>query len=131
MTELRTSYGGFDLVDHWQQGEFHHDTVFRILKPSVDLPGDYIVVATNCNGGVKEVLCFSELPTHGALWKARCPASEEFVGALPKLHGRATTHHYFDPCALLKPDARSEYRAEYRGRQAGGGWIVKKPTCGS
>ena len=120
MAELRSRWGGFDLVDHWQQGEFHHDTVFRLGKSSVDLPGNYIVVATNCNGGVKEVLCFSEMPSHGALWKARCPSSDEFVGELPKLHGRATTHHYFDPCDLLKPNARSEYRAEFRERQPGG-----------
>lgn len=131
MDELRTRFGGFDLVDHWQQGEFHHDTVFRLQKPSLDLPGDFIVVATNCNGGVKEVLCFSELPTYGALWKARCPDSREFSGELPKLHGRATTHHYFDPCDLLRPDARSEYRAEFRERQRGGGWVARKPSCGS
>ena len=29
------------------------------------------------------------------------------------------TRHWFDPCDLLKPDARSEYRAELRERQAG------------
>jgi hypothetical protein len=26
----------------------------------------------------------------------------------------------------LKPDARSEYRPEFRERQCGGGWIARK-----
>lgn len=125
---LRDSYAGFELVDHWQQGEFHHDTVLRVRAPR-DLPGEVLVVATNCNGGVKEVLCFEQLPTRGSLWKARCPQSEEFSGELPPLLARATTHHFFDPCDLLKPDARSEYRAEFRERQPGGGWRTKKPNC--
>ena len=35
---------------------------------------------------------------------------------------RATTEHWFDPCDLLRGDARSELREEYRRRQKGGGW---------
>jgi hypothetical protein len=132
LNEVRARWGDFDLVDHWQQGEFHHDTVLRLQSTTGDLPGDFIVVATNCNGGVKEVLCFSELPTHSALWKFRCPESEEFQGELPQILGRATTQHFFDPCDLLRADARSEYRAEYRQRQLGGGWKLKKAgSCGT
>lgn len=130
--ELRSRWGEFDLVDHWQQGEFHHDTVFRLHRSTKELPGDYIVVATNCNGGVKEVLCFSEMPSHGGLWKARCPQNAEFEGFLPSLLGRSITHHFFDPCDLLKSDARSELRPEFRERQPGGGWVAKKQgSCGS
>jgi len=36
--------------------------------------------------------------------------------------------HWFDPCALLTEDARSEYRPEFRERQEGGGWKAK--GCG-
>jgi hypothetical protein len=125
---LREQYEGFELIDHWQQGEFHHDTVLKVHARG-GLPGEFLVVATNCNGGVKEVLCFQELPTRGALWKARCPQSDEFSGQLPPLLARATTQHFFDPCDLLKADARSEYRQEFRERQPGGGWRAKKPSC--
>lgn len=122
LNELKRCCGDFELVDHWQQGEFHHDTVFRVLNHA-SLPGEFLVVATNCNGGIKEVLCFPQMPTRGGLWKSRCPASQEFEGPLPPVLGRVTTHHWFDPCALLGPDARSEVKAEFRERQRGGGWM--------
>jgi hypothetical protein len=83
------------------------------------------VVATNCNGGVKEVLAFGAPPTASALWHWRCPESSEFAGALPTLHARAVTSHYFDPCELLSDNARSELRQEHRERQPGGGWRAK------
>jgi hypothetical protein len=38
----------------------------------------------------------------------------------------ARTEHWFDPCDLLRPDARSEYREEYRDRQCGGGFMPRK-----
>jgi hypothetical protein len=38
----------------------------------------------------------------------------------------ATTEHWFDPCELLAPDARSELREEFRERQCGGGWMLRK-----
>jgi len=61
LEELRSSVGPYELLDHWQQGEFHHDVLLRV--PANDaLPGPVLVVATNCNGGVKEVLSFAELP---------------------------------------------------------------------
>lgn len=95
LAELRTRWGGFVLVDHWQQGEFHHDTVLRLQKSTNELPGDFIVVATNCNGGIKEVLCFSEKPTQDGLWKARCPESDEFTGELCRI-GHAWVEFGFD-----------------------------------
>jgi hypothetical protein len=124
LRELRQSCGGYDVVEHWQQGEFHHDVVLKVGELA-GLPGPILVVATNCNGGVKEVLCFDEPPTRGALWHHRCPQSPEFSGTLPPLLGSARTVHWFDPAELLGPDARSEFRPEFRERQPGGGWQPK------
>ncbi len=56
LDEVRRRGGRYELLDHWQQGEFHHDTVLRVDAERVGLPGGILVVATNCNGGVKEVL---------------------------------------------------------------------------
>jgi hypothetical protein len=39
--------------------------------------------------------------------------------------GSVRTIHWFDPCELLGPDARSEFREEARERQTGGGWKLK------
>jgi hypothetical protein len=87
------------------------------------------VVATNCNGGVKEVMCFPRIPDRSALWHSRCPDNPEFTGELPPLLGAVRTAHWFDPCQLLGPDARSEYREDARERQLGGGWTLR--ACGS
>jgi hypothetical protein len=113
--------GGYDLVDHWQQGEFHHDVVLRVASAK-GLPGPVLVVATNCNGGVKEVLCFADVPDRWALWHHRCPENPEFAGALAPILDRAETVHHFDPCALLTDDARSELLPDHRARMRGGGW---------
>jgi hypothetical protein len=121
LESLRKRFGAYDLVDHWKQGEFHHDVIVRVHERKA-LPGKILAIATNCNGGVKEVLCFHEIPGRSALWHWRCPRVSEFSGSLPALLARATTHHWFDPCELLGSDARSELKAEYRRRQAGGGW---------
>ncbi len=129
LDELRRSFGGFDILDHWQQGEFHHDVILRV-DPRDALPGAFLVVATNCNGGVKEVLCFEERPSRGALWKHRCPDNAEFSGSLPTILARAHTVHWFDPCELLLPDARSELREEFRERQPGGGWVARSCNMG-
>ncbi len=123
LKEVHASYGEFDLLDHWKQGEFHHDVLLRLATPG-DLPGPILVVATNCNGGVKEILCFGEVPDRGALWHYRCPNVADFRGEMPSVLGRTETLHWFDPCDLLAPDARSEYRPEFRKRQEGGGWVV-------
>lgn len=126
LARVRERWGSFELLDHWQQGEFHHDVVLRAPAPVADLPGQVLVVATNCNGGVKEVLCFRDPPEREALWHARCPDNPEFSGVLPVPLATATTPHWFDPCELLQEDARSEYRHEFRERQYGGGWIPRK-----
>lgn len=125
LDRLRERYGLYQLLEHWTQGEFHHDLVLRVGGPLRGLPGPVLVIATNCNGGVKEVLCFATPPSRGALWSHRCPNNPEFEGTLPPLLERAVTSHWFDPCELLAPDARSELRAECRQRQPGGGWMKK------
>lgn len=126
LDELRTRHGRYELIAHWEQGEFHHDVVVRVA-------GNVLVIATNCNGGVKEVIAFETLPDRWALWHWRCPQVADFSGDLPPILGRAVTHHWFNPCDLLRPDARSELRAEHRTRQHGGGWrMTEGPrACGS
>jgi hypothetical protein len=119
---LRARSGGYEILHHWQQGEFHHDLVLKARAPEPL----FLVVSTNCNGGVKEVLCFGEVPQRSALWHYRCPESSEFSGTLPKVMGCARTQHWFEPSELLDADARSEYRAEFRERQSGGGWVPKR-----
>jgi hypothetical protein len=128
LESLRRRFGHYDLVDHWRQGEFHHDVIVRV-EDKRSLPGKVLAIATNCNGGVKEVLCFAEIPSRSALWHWRCPRMSEFTGLLPPILGRATTHHWFDPCELLGSDARSELKAEYRRRQPGGGWEIAAPRA--
>jgi hypothetical protein len=123
---LRRRFGPYDLVDHWKQGEFHHDFIVR-LRARQSLPGKILAIATNCNGGVKEVICFDDIPQRSALWHWRCPRMSEFSGSLPPILARATTDHWFDPCELLGSNARSELKAEYRRRQPGGGWEMVPP----
>lgn len=123
---LKAAHAGYDLVAHWKQGEFHHDVVFRVHDPR-GLPGPVLVVSTNCNGGVKEISCFAAIPDREALWHERCPGGEFAARPLPDLLARERTLHWFDPCELLGPDARSELKPEHRRRQRGGGW---EPTYG-
>jgi hypothetical protein len=125
LERARERWGAYQLLDHWQQGEFHHDVVLG-LDATAELPGGVVVVATNCNGGVKEVLWFDERPDQNALWHDRCPNNPEFSGVLPEIVALARTSHWFDPCELLRPEARSEYREEFRVRQCGGGWLPKR-----
>jgi len=129
IAQVRTNWGACEFLGHHQQGEFHHDVFLRVPGGKSDLPGEYIVVATNCNGGVKEVLCFDREVDSSALWHYRCPENGEFQGQLPPVLAAARTEHWFDPCELLLPDARSELKEEFRMRQAGGGWCKKlEPT---
>lgn len=123
LDEVVREVGGYELVAQWTQGEFHHDVVIRLPKQG-KLPGSVLVVATNCNGGIKEVLAFDEVPDRMALWHHRCPDVKEFSGELVPILGRATTSHWFDPCELLVANARSELREEFRERQEGGGWMM-------
>jgi hypothetical protein len=124
---IRERFGGYNLVEHYTQGEFHHDVIIKL--PDQAAPCVYLVIATNCNGGVKELLAFAELPSANALWHWRCPEVPEFSGVLPALLGRSTTMHWFDPHELLADDARSEIRPEHRERQPGGGWQMKPAAC--
>ena len=126
LDELRLRVGAFALQDHWKQGEFHHDVVVRFREGE---RARVLVVATNCNGGVKEVLAFGAMPERYALWHHRCPHVADFAGALPEILARATTSHWFDPCALLTEDARSELLPEHRVRQRGGGWEPANGPC--
>lgn len=129
LERVRDRWGSYELLEHWQQGEFHHDTVIQVRpKHAMTTLSAILVIATNCNGGVKEVLGFPEKPDRLALWHYRCPENPEFQGALPPVLGAATTLHWFNPCELLNPDARSELREEHRERQCGGGWVMKKPS---
>lgn len=119
LTTLDARFGGFKLLDHWLQGEFHHDLVLQV--EDVSLP-PFLVVSTNCNGGIKEVLGLSERPERWALWNHRCPENDEFEGEISGVVGVARTSHWFDPCEILVHDARSELKPEFRTRQRGGSW---------
>jgi hypothetical protein len=121
LESLVSHHGGYDIVAHWKQGEFHHDLVLRVHHQR-DLPGDVLLVATNCNGGVKELLCFDQVPERYGIWHARCPDNPEFEGWLAPVLAQARTLHWFDPCALLVSDARSELKPDCRQRQRGGGY---------
>ena len=126
LERIDDSCGRHRMLEHWEQGEFHHDLILRVPTPPPSIPGSVLVVATNCNGGVKEILCFDEPPAVSALWHHRCPENSEFSGELPPIKAEARTIHWFDPCALLTGDARSELKPEARERQVGGGWRPKR-----
>ncbi len=51
LDELERRAMAYEWVTHWQQGEFHHDIILRVLDPPPELPGAVLVVSTNCNGG--------------------------------------------------------------------------------
>jgi hypothetical protein len=126
LSVLRSTFGTYTMLAHWQQGEFHHDVVLQV--PETTETASIFVVATNCNGGIKEVLRFATLPERYALWHARCPDNRDFCGDLPPILERAVTTHWFDPCELLVQDARSELRVECRERQHGGGWVCRNES---
>src|ERR1700748_538993 len=122
--DLRQKFGGYRIVEHWKQGEFHHDLVLCINTPADKLPGEILVVSTNCNGGVKELLCFGEVPDRWALWHHRCPNIPEFEGSLPPILDAARTPNWYDPCGLLGENGPSELKPEFRERLRGGGWCL-------
>ena len=121
LDELKTF--GWEHVDHWSQGEFHHDVVIRLRDRPPELPGEILVVSTTCNGAVKELLCLDEIPDRWGLWHFRCPDNPEFRGPRPHVREVARTVHWVDPKELLGSETRSEYRAEFRRRQRGGGYV--------
>jgi hypothetical protein len=126
--KLRADFGGYRIVEHWKQGEFHHDLVLRVARREAGLPGDILVVSTNCNGGVKELLCFGEVPDRWALWHHRCPHIAEFDGTLPAILGHVRTPNWYDPCGLLGENGPSELKPEHRQRLRGGGWCLADPA---
>lgn len=117
----------YQILAHWPQGEFHHDLVIRVPAPPPALPGPILVISSDCNGGVKELFCFPEVPSRWGLWHHRCPDNPDFVGDLPPLLAQIRTRLWFDPCTLLGPDAPSEIKPEFRARQPGGGWELQHP----
>jgi hypothetical protein len=128
LDELVQTYGRYDLLAHWKQGEFHHDLVLGVSESARDLLGPILVVSTNCNGGVKEVASFSETPDRLTLWAHRCAPPGTMLPQLPLL-AASRTEHWFNPCELLGENARSELRPEFRRRQEGGGWEPIPTAC--
>ena len=110
LAELRERCGGYELVNHWSQGEFHHDVVLRPHGTDAVL-----VVSTNCNGGVKEVIALPELPQRWALWHWRCPDNPEFEGELPRILARATTLHHEPQTATTSHSCRGPLAAYFPG----------------
>ncbi len=113
LSVMTRRFGGYEIVAHWTHGDLHHDIVVMLPAPATaDLPGRVLLVATNAEGGIKEVLCFSDVPDRSALWHHRCPDALEFSGELLPILGRATTQHWFDPSELLK-SARIAAKGEH------------------
>src|SRR3989338_7732121 len=96
LTDLHTNISASIPVAVWKQSCSHSDVVLQ-LKDARDFPGPVLVIAIDCNGGVKEVLCFPEVPDRWALWHWRCPSNPEFDGDIPPLLEYARTEHWFDP----------------------------------
>lgn len=99
--ELRRRHSQWELVAHWEQGEHHHDLVIRLPNDAGAEHPAVLVIATNSNGGVKEVYAFDEVPERTALWHYRCPEIVQYVEPLPALLAAARTNHWLDPRALL------------------------------
>ncbi|MEO7109017.1 MAG: hypothetical protein ABI183_01155 [Polyangiaceae bacterium] len=47
LEQLRSRFGHYELLDHWTQGEFHHDIVLRVANTASELPGAFLIIATN------------------------------------------------------------------------------------
>ena len=118
MTIVEGQWANYKVCGHWTQGEFHHDVV-------IDIDSHCLIISTNCNGGVKEVLLLEEMPSQEQLWHWRCPENPDFSGKPLKLVAQVKTEAWHDPCEVLVPDARSELKPEFRRRQKGGGWEMK------
>ncbi len=112
----------YEIQHYWPQGEFHHDLVIQVKDEAHDLPGSIFVISCDCNGGVKEIICFAEMPSRWGLWHQRCPDHPDFQGELPPIQAWIQTTLWFDPCSLLTAEAPSELKPAFRRRQFGGGW---------
>lgn len=119
--EALSLLGRYELVDHWKQGEFHHDVIVKLADD------DYYLISTNCNGGIKEVIHYDRMPDRSELWRWR--TEENGTWLLAGLLETVVTVHWFPPTELLYEDARSEILPEYRERQEGGGWKMKETDC--
>ena len=96
LDRLAQRAGSYELVAHWQEGEYHHDLVLRVA-------GDLLLVSTNCNGGIKELLAFAPgapVPTREAIWAYR-----RHGVPLAGLAGASRTLHWCDPDELLEGSA--------------------------
>ena len=118
MQRIAQQWPDHRVCSHWTQGEFHHDV-------AIDVDHQCLIISTNCNGGVKEVLLLEQTPTQEQLWHWRCPDNPDFLGDPIQVVEHLKTEAWHDPCEVLVPDARSELRPEFRRRQKGGGWEMK------
>ncbi|MCP4498745.1 MAG: hypothetical protein GY822_02115 [Deltaproteobacteria bacterium] len=125
LDQLLKTCGTYELLEQWKQGGFYHDVVIRAYFPIGQLAlSSLVIISTNCNGGVKEVLAFADLPDRYALWNARCPENDDFEGDLPHLENPDLA--LFRPMPTITADTRSEIKLEFRVRMRGGGWQMKK-----
>ena len=44
LDRLKGSHGGYDLVEHWTQREFHHDVVVRVCPEVPEFVGDLLPI---------------------------------------------------------------------------------------
>ncbi len=122
LTELHQMIGPSRPIAVWKQSCSHSDVVVQ-LDHRKELPGSVLVIAIDCDRGVKEVLCFDEIPDRWALWHWRCPTNPEFEGEIPPLLDYEKTQHWFDPNEICDDDSYCELRPEFRQRQRGGGFV--------
>ena len=85
------------------------------------VPAPKLVVATNCNAGIKEVLWFGDAPERWALWGWRSPDNAELEGKLPRLAISWRKENCFNPCERLVDDSRCEFKPGCRKRWCGEG----------
>lgn len=60
------SCGRHRMLEHWQQGEFHHDLVLVVPEPPPTIPGSVLVVATNSMDGVPSARLTADCYLRGA-----------------------------------------------------------------
>ena len=122
LSDLHTTIGPSKPIAVWKQSCSHSDLVLFVDHQG-KLPGRVLVIAIDCNGGVKEVLCFDQVPDRWALWHWRCPTNPEFEGEIPPLLDSARTQHWFDPNQIVDDNSYCELRPEFRKRLRGGGFV--------